>query len=185
MTEQILGVLVGGGVAIVSGLVVAFMTERRGRDEWRRQNRLSSASKVIRAFSAINREIATLAISDERAIDGTSAAWVPFHAASVEWNAARHEAALIAPQTELQLLAQLDRELDQVLEAAILKRWDPSDFRLQRTRLGELASQYVRAARTTANEGDADLPSIWSWASDLDEATRRPELPSGGGPRTS
>ena len=59
--------------------------------------RLSLASKVIRAFSAINREIATLAISDEREIDGTSAAWVAFHAASVEWNAARHEAALIAP----------------------------------------------------------------------------------------
>ena len=174
MTDQILGVLVGGGVAIVSGLVVAFMTERRSREEWRRQNRLSSASKAIRALSALNREIATLAISDEQANDGTSEAWVPFHAASVEWNAAWHEAALIAPQTELQLLARLDRELDHVLEAAILKRWDPSDFRLQRSRLGELASQYVRAARTTANEGDADLPSIWSWASDLDEATRRP-----------
>lgn len=163
MTDQILGVLVGGGVAIVSGLVVTFMTKRRGRDEWRRQNRLSSASKALRALSALNREIATLAISDERTIDGTSDAWVPFHPASVEWNAARHEAALIAPRTELQLLAQLDRELDHVLEAAIVTRWDPSDFRLQRARLGELASQYVRAARTTANEGSADLPSIWSW----------------------
>lgn len=185
MTDQILGVIVGGGVAIVSGLAVALMTERRVRNEWRRQNRLSSASKAIRALSAINREIATLAISDERLIDGTSAAWVPFHAASVEWNAARHEAALIAPKTELQLLTQLDRELDLVLEAAILKRWDPSDFRLQRARLGELASQYVRAARTTANEGSADLPSIWSWANDLDEAARRPGQPTeGGDPRT-
>lgn len=71
-------------------------------------------------------------------------------------------------------------------EAAILKRWDPSDFRLQRARLGELASQYVRAARTAASEGAADLPSIWSWASDLDEATRRPELPpAGGDPRSN
>lgn len=76
-------------------------------------------------------------------------------------------------------------KLDQVLEGAILKRWDPSDFRLQRARLGELASQYVRAARTTANEGDADLPSIWSWASDLNEGTSRPERPAGDGPLTS
>jgi hypothetical protein len=185
MTDQILGVLAGGAVAIVSGLVVAIMTQRRDRDEWRRQNRLASASKAIRALSVLNREITTLAISDERTIDGTSEAWVPFHAASVEWNAARHEAALIAPQTELKLLAQLDRELDRVLEAAILKRWDPSDFRLQRTQLGELASQYVRAARSSANEGDADLPSIWSWASNIEEAARRPGQPEvDGGPAT-
>lgn len=174
----------GGGVAIVSGLVVALMTERRGRNEWRRQNRLSSGLQGGSGRSA--RSIArspTLAISDERTIDGTSDVWVPFHAASVEWNPARHEASADrATGPSCSLLAQLDRELDHVLEAVILKRWDPSDFRgLQRARLGELASQYVRAARATANDGDADLPSIWSWASDLDEAARRPELPATGG----
>jgi hypothetical protein len=43
-------VLVGGAVAVVSGLVVALMTERRSRSEWRRQARLASAAKTIRAL---------------------------------------------------------------------------------------------------------------------------------------
>jgi hypothetical protein len=174
MSEQILGVIVGGAVAIVSGLVVALMTERRGRSEWRRQARLTSAAKSIRALQTLNREITTLAISELSTIDGTSSEWDAFHTATVEWNGARHEAALIAPQPELELLARIDRELDRLLETAILSRWDPSEFRRERARLGELASDYVRAARSTANEGATDLPSIWSWASDIDEATRPP-----------
>ena len=169
-----MGVLVGGAVAIISGLVVALMTERRSRGEWRRQARLASAAKAIRALQGFNREITTLAISDQLTIDGTSREWEAFHVATVEWNAARHEAALIAPQAEVELLSKLDQELDRVLETAILKQWDPNAFRRERARLGELASDYVRAARSTANEGATDLPSIWSWASEIDEATRRP-----------
>jgi hypothetical protein len=83
--------------AIVSGLVVPLMTERRSRGEWRRQARLSSAAKTIRALQSLNREITTLAISEESSIDGTSRAWETFHGATVDWNAARHEAALLAP----------------------------------------------------------------------------------------
>jgi hypothetical protein len=186
MSDQIVGVLVGGAVAIISGLVVALMTERRGRGEWRRQARLASAAKAIRALQGLNREITTLAISDLLTIDGTSREWEAFHVATVEWNAARHEAALIAPQAEVELLSNLDQELDRVLETAILKQWDPSAFRRERARLGELASDYVRAARSTANEGATALPSIWSWASDMDEATRRPgqaSTPPKRGPR--
>ena len=174
VSDQILGVLVGGGVAIVSGLVVAIMTERRGRGEWRRQARLASAAKAMRALQGVSREITNLAISDTSTIDGTSSEWRPFHAVQVEWNSARHEAALIAPQAELRLLAELDREQDRVLEAAVLKRWDPSDFRRERAQLGEVASEYIRVARSTAGEGATDLPSLWSWASDMDEATRPP-----------
>jgi hypothetical protein len=39
------------------------------------------------------------------------------------------------------------------------------------------ASDYVRAARSTASEGATDLPSIWSWANDMEEATRAPGAP--------
>lgn len=184
VSDQIVGVLAGGAVAIASGLAVALMTERRSRGEWRRQSRLASAATAIRALSALNREIATLAISDELTIDGTSPAWTAFHNASIEWNAARHEAALLAPQVELGLLAAVDREMDQVLEAAISKKWEPSQFRRQRARLGELASDYVRAARASANEGAPDLPSIWSWAADMDAGTRHPgaDVPSNSNP---
>ena len=147
MSEQIVGVLAGGGVAIVSGLVAALTTEWRGGGEWRRQARLTAASKAIHALQGLNREITTLAISDQAAIDGADTAWEAFHAATVEWNSARHEAALICPEPELTLLATLDRELDRLLEAAVLKRWNPTDFRRERARLGELASDYVRAAR--------------------------------------
>jgi hypothetical protein len=177
MSDQIIGVLAGGAVAIVSGLAVALTTERRTRGEWRRQARLAAAAKAIRALQGLNREITTLAISDQAAIDGTGSEWEAFHAAAIEWNAARHEAALISPESELELLARLDRELDQLLEAAILKRWDPSEFRRERAQLGELASNYVRAARSTANEEATDLPSIWSWANDMEEATRPPGAP--------
>lgn len=173
MSDQILGVLVGGAVAILSGLAVALTTEYRGRSEWRRQARLVAAAKAIRALQGLNREITTLAIAETCQIDGTGAEWEPFHRATAEWNSARHEAALICPEPELQLLARLDRELDKVLEAAVVREWDPSDFRRERAPLGALASDYVRAARKTANEGSAGLPSIWSWASDLDQATRR------------
>lgn len=157
------------------------MTERRSRGEWRRQARLSSAAKTIRALQSLNREITTLAISEESSIDGTSRAWETFHGATVDWNAARHEAALLAPQAEVALLERLDRELDRLLEAAIMKRWDPSEFRRERKQLGELASSYVRAARSTANEGATDLPSIWSWAGDMDEAKRPPRRPPAAG----
>ena len=174
VSDQILGVLVGGGVAIVSGLVVALMTERRGRGEWRRQARLTSAAKAMRALQVVNREITNLAISEIATIDGTDSEWVPYHAAAIEWNSARHEAALIAPQAELKLLAKLDREQDRLLEVAVLKPWDPSDFRRERAQLGELAGEYIRVARSTAGEGATDLPSLWSWANDMEEATRPP-----------
>jgi hypothetical protein len=174
VSDQILGVLVGGGVAIVSGLVVAFMTERRGRGEWRRQARLTSAGKTMRALQVVNREITNLAISKTSTIDGTGSEWLPYHAAAIDWNSARHEAALIAPQEELKLLAKLDREQDRLLEVAVLKRWDPSNFRRERAQLGELAGEYIRVARSTAGEGATDLPSLWSWASDMEEATRPP-----------
>lgn len=183
MTDQIPGVIVGGGVAIVSGCA---------HDRTARQERMASAEPSLLGFEGDpstqrdqprDRHVGDLGRTlDRRDQRGMGA--VPRYFRG--WNAARHEAALIAPQTELQLLAQLDRDLDRVLEAAILKRWDPSDFRMQRARLGELAFQYVRAARRTANEGSADLPSIWSLASDLDEAARRPGQPTqGGDPRAS
>lgn len=180
MSDQILGVLVGGAVAIVSGLFVTWSSERRNRNEWRRQARLAAAGKAIRAFQALNREITTLAISEHRVIDGTGTKWVSFHEATVEWNGARHEAALIVPEPELKLLAELDQELDRVLEAAISKQWDATDFRSERRRLGELASAYIRAARHTANEGDADAPSIWSWDLGDDEKGLRQSGPDSG-----
>lgn len=182
VSAEILGVIVGGFLAIISGLVVTLMTERRSRGEWRRQAQLAAASTAIRALAGLNREIASLAISDELSIDGTSANWAAFHAASIEWNAARHEAALIAPQAELDALARLDREFDRVLERAIEKQWEPSQFRGERAVLGQLATAYVNLVRSTANEGEQNLPSIWSWASDMDEATRAPNTTTERGP---
>lgn len=164
----------------MGGLVGALTSEVRGRGEWRRQARLSAAAKSISALQLLNREITNLAISPITAIDGTDREWDAFHAATVTWNTARHEAALMCPAGELTLLADLDRELDRMLEAAISKQWDPSDFRLERANLGAMASQYVRLARHTANEGKADLPSLWSWSDDLDKAARRPGAPPPG-----
>jgi hypothetical protein len=174
MSEQILGVLVGGAVAIISGLVVSLASELRGRTEWRRQARLQAARESVRALQTLNREITTLAISDLTAIDGTGDEWKAFHAATIEWNAARHEAALISPARELEVLGQLDQEFDRVLESAVSRQWDASAFRIERKTLGELASQYIAMARKTANEHAAALPSIWSWADDEIKAIRLP-----------
>lgn len=190
MSEQIVGVLIGGGLALLGGLVVAITSEVRGRGEWRRQARLSAAIKAIGALQLLNREITNLAISRITTIDGTGPEWDAFHAATVAWNTARHEAALMCPAAELTLLDGLDRELDHVLEVAISKQWDASEFRIERANLGAMASQYVRLARQTANEGKTDLPSLWSWSDDLDEASRQPgtALPGGApnaGPRAT
>ncbi len=105
MSEQIVGVLIGGGLALLGGLVVAITSEVRGRGEWRRQARLSAASKAIGALQLLNREITNLAISPITTVDGTGHEWDAFHAATVGWNTARHEAALMCPAAELTSLA--------------------------------------------------------------------------------
>jgi hypothetical protein len=90
-------------------------------------------------------------------------------------NAARHEAALISPESELGLLARLDRELGQLLEAQCLSGGIRASSDVNAHSPGERAYDYVGPARSTANEKATDLPSIWSWANDMKEATRAPD----------
>ena len=112
------------------------MTERRSRGECD-VKRASPAAKAIRRYK-FNREITTLAISEQLTIDGTSREWEAFHVATVEWNAARTRSRLIAPQAEAELHA--GSRVKSGPETAILKQWDPNAFRRERARLGELAS---------------------------------------------
>ena len=164
----------GRGWRYPPGLVVAWATERRGRVEWRRQARLDAARRAVRALQTLNREITTLAISDKLSIDGIGPEWEPFHSATIEWNAARHEGALISPDPEWLVLGQLDQEVDRVLELAVTRQWEATAFRAQRMRLGQLASDYIRLARATASEGSSSLSSIWTWADDPVKALRPP-----------
>lgn len=175
MTNQLLGVLTGGAIALVSALLSALVSgfflaraaERRARDEWRRKARLEVATQVVRALQAFNREIVNLAISDRLGVDGAGPDWDRFYAATTDWNVARHEAALISTSAEVEALAALDRELDDVLEAAGTRRWAADDFRLARARLGELGSRYIGVARSAASEGDARGTSLWEWSNEI------------------
>lgn len=174
MTSQILGVLVGGGVAIMSGLVVAVLAERRARSEWRRKARLDVAKNSARALQGLNREVVNLAISNRNAVDGTGPEWDAFYRVITEWNACRHEAALMSSRAEIDALAAIDDEVDRLIELAASHRWSADDFRRERVRLGQLASIFLATARSSAGEGTPNLDSVWIWPRELSGSVDAP-----------
>lgn len=181
MWSQLVGVLLGGALAALGSLVVMLTTERRSRSEWRRQAQLESAQDAVRALHKLNREITNLAISDLLSIDGSDGRWDRLHAATIEWNTARTMGKLIMPQVELDILDRLDREFDRLLETAMSAEWDPTEFRRERVRLGELAAEFAGTARCTALEGSVRHRSVWSWGADSDGNAFRP--PTGSADR--
>jgi hypothetical protein len=165
MNDQLLGVLLGGLIATNGGLLVALITEIRSRREWRRQAQLGAAKDAMLALQAVNREIMNLAITDsEWADDGKTEAWAALHAASIRWHGARYGAALISPKRQIDALDALDVELDRLLGIATSGRWDQSDFRRERARLGALGAAYVRLVRESASEGAIEWSSLWTWS---------------------
>lgn len=95
--------------------------------------------------------------------------WTPIPASSVHygasgsWNSSIYAALLVSPPKIADLVQDLDREVDRLLERAREKQWSPEDFREERRALGRLAAAYLNASRGETGWSPIPIESIWAW----------------------
>jgi hypothetical protein len=160
----VLTTLLGGLLAISGGLVGIALGDRRERNRWLRDSQWRASSALLSALQLLIRRMINVAYLDgEEGRDQASPTVASFNEATVEWNAARYSALLLAPPEVAQEIPRLDREVDRLLDLAVARRWTRAEFRQERAPLGRMAAEYLRHARRLAGLPDIDLPSIWAW----------------------
>jgi len=164
LVGAIVGACVAGLLTPIGSIVVVTVQSRQAQQDRHRAAHLAAAAEVLNALQHLNRELINVARdpSPDKA-DASNEFWADLHQAATRWNAARYAAALYCSQRELDLLAELDTETDELLGKAMSKEWLSRDFRPHRQQLGALAASFLREARAASGQVALQLPSLWAW----------------------
>jgi hypothetical protein len=159
-----LAALVGGALAIGGALAGALATGRGQHDRWRRDTQLRVSTELLSSLQQMIRRTIHLAYLTEKPsrdtpIPGSS----PYYAASGNWNSSIYAALLVSPPKIADLVQDLDREVDRLLEEARKKQWSQNDFREERRALGRLAAAYLNASRAETGWSPIPIETIWAW----------------------
>lgn len=160
--EALIGAVVGGLLTALGAFLITTIQDRRAEDRSAREQRLVAAREVLAALQELNRRMIDVARVDTS--DHHERPWPELHVGTIRWNAARLSAALVAPQSEIELLQRIDSESDRVMDQALTKRWQSRDFRAQREQLGELGAEYLNLVRVNEGLPITKIESIWPWA---------------------
>jgi hypothetical protein len=161
--QAFLAALVGGLLAIAGGLAAVFATSRGERSQWRKDTQLKVSTEVLSALQEMVRRINDLAFLADKEGDEADDAWSAHVASATEWNNARHAALLISSPEVAALLYKLDGQLDSLTQRAVTKQWTLVEFRQERGSLGQLAADYLDAARAETGWPPLRLKSLWEW----------------------
>lgn len=102
-------------------------------------------------------------LEDKRGDARGQAAIASYHEATIQWNSSMYAALLVSPPAAAQLIPEIDREVDRLLDEAMAKSWSRTSFREERRVLGRLAAGYLHTIRELSGLPDIDLPSVWTW----------------------
>ena len=170
----LLAALIGGGLAIAGGLVGVFTTDRRERNRWRRDAQLKASTELLSSLQEVIRRMIHLAYLTEKPPQPTpTPASAAYHGASVKWNSSIYAALLVSSPEIADLVQDLDREVDRLLELALRKRWSKAEFREERRSLGRLAATYLNASRAEVGWPPIPIDTVWAWDESLDESAAR------------
>jgi hypothetical protein len=162
--SAILTTLLGGLLAIAGGLVGIALGDRRERSRWLRDAQWQASTNLLSALQLLVRRMINVAyLTEKESVSQASPAVASFNEATVAWNNALYGALLIAPPGVAAQIPQLDREVDRLLDLAVARRWTRAEFRAERVKLGRMAADYLKLARTLTGLPDINLPSIWAW----------------------
>jgi hypothetical protein len=179
--DSIIGAVVGGLLAILSGFVVILATNRREGREWTRDTQLKLSADLLAALHSLSRRVLDLAFMPTDAkYDRSRPERALYHEATIEWNSALSAALLMGSPEFTGHIMQLDKEVDRLLGLALQRQWTWDEFRPKRTELGEMGATYLNLVRRKAELKELDLKSIWAWADDLVRpraSTEQPEEP--------
>jgi len=160
----VLTTLLGGFLAIGGALVGIALGDRRERNRWLRDSQWQASTNLLSALQLLIRRLINVFYLDEKeSKDPGSAVVASFSEATVAWNSALYSALLIIPPEVAAEIPALDREVDCLLDLAVSRRWNRGEFREERIKLGRIAADYLRRARTIAGLPNIELPSIWAW----------------------
>lgn len=161
MWAALLGALVGGVLTAGGSAIVGRTLSTRERRYEHYDLQLAAATEVVGALQNLNRKIIDLA----RAEPGpTQERWrAAYDEAAVRWNAARFAATLVSSSDAITLIDQLDREVDELFDSASARRWNSSDFRGERVKIGRTAAAYQTQVRLDTGQDAVALHSIWVW----------------------
>lgn len=95
------------------------------------------------------------------------------------WNSARYGVLVGMDQRSAQLVLELDREIDRLIDAALARHWTRSEFRGERRRTGELMAEFIEHTRIRAELSPLDLTTVWTWDITPDSGPV-PDEPAGG-----
>ena len=169
----VLTTLLGGFLAIGGALVGIALGDRRERNRWLRDSQWQASTNLLSALQLLIRRLINVFYLDEKeSKDPGSAVVASFSEATVAWNSALYSALLIIPPEVAAEIPALDREVDCLLDLAVSRRWNRGEFREERIKLGRIAADYLRRARTIAGLPNIELPSIWAWP----QSFRHPEV---------
>lgn len=124
----LIGVVIGG---LITYLVSSY-GDRRRRLLVERDHRLTAAQEVLGALQELNRRTIDVARADST--DHNDRDSHELHLATIRWNTARHTAALIAPEGQIDLLQEIDigcgSEASSFIGPKHRRRYDHRDYRL-------------------------------------------------------
>jgi hypothetical protein len=170
----LLAALIGGGLAIAGGLVGVFTTDRRERNRWRRDAQLKASTELLSSLQEVIRRMIHLAYLTEKPPQPTpTPASAAYHGASVKWNSSIYAALLVSSPEIADLVQDLDREVDRLLELALRKPWSRAEFREERRSLGRLAATYLNASRAEVGWPPIPIDTVWAWDESVDESAAR------------
>jgi hypothetical protein len=179
--QAFLAALVGGLLTIAGGLAAVFATSRGVRSQWLKDTQLKVSTEVLSALQEMVRRINDLAFLPDKEGGDADDAWSAHVASATEWNNARHAALLVSSPEVAALLQDLDGHLDSLTTRAVTKQWTLVEFRKERDSLGQLAADYLDAARAETDSPPLQLKSLWMW----DQAAGPAGEPSKVAPGTS
>src|SRR5579872_1104035 len=160
----LIAALIGGGLAIAGGLVGVFATDRRERNRWRRDTQLKTSIELLSSLQVVIRRMIHLAYLTEKPLQPTpTPAAAAYHEASVKWNSSIYAALLVSSPEIADMVQDLDREVDRLLELALGKQWSRVEFREERRSLGRLAATYLNASRAEVGWPPIPIDTVWAW----------------------
>jgi hypothetical protein len=166
--QAFLAALVGGLLAIAGGLAAVFATSRGVRSQWRNDTQLKVSTEVLSALQKMVRRINDLAFLPDKEGGAADNAWSAHVASATEWNNARHAALFVSSPKVAALLQDLDGQLDSLTIRAVTKQWTLVEFRKERDSLGQLAADFLDAARAETGWPPLQLKSLWTWDQAVD-----------------
>ena len=172
--NTLLAALVGGALAIAGGLAGAFATDRSERSRWRRDAQLRVSTELLSSLQEVIRRMIHLAYLTEKPPQPTLVpASSAYHGASVGWNSSIYAALLVSPPKIADMVQNLDREVDRLLEQALEKPWSRAEFREERRALGRLAAAYLNASRAETGWSPIPIETVWAWDEVIRDSTAK------------